>query len=276
MFSFKSILDDTFNFIRNHFATILISLFILCVISQVITFFLSPDMTQMQEVEQLLQRYSRNGELSTEAMYVMLSNLPQSEVQRILAVCVNYVVKFFLMRVFIIFLLNGIMLSLIFNLSHNQLSLNNLIKHFVRISLKIILFIGLTILAFIGLIFALAISVLVAPILTQPLFFFAVCIYIVFYIIFMATIIEPQRLPGTGRNISAWELIAQQKKIIIPGIALWLIVGLCFNSVSALFTSNLIVELVFNMISLLLNFVVFVFIYRLFILTNRRKYDASN
>ncbi|RKS85066.1 uncharacterized protein UPF0259 [Orbus hercynius] len=274
--SFSSILADARNFTRNNFTTVLITLVILSLVTELISQVLLPSLDSISQLKSIIeQTVTQYGELTADTLSKVILALSEPEKAQLIAVAMSYLFKaglvFFLTNLIVM----SILLALIATISYQQFSLQNLLKSATKIAPHIGLFMLLAIPGFIVLSI---IASILAP-LAAPLGMVAVVIYISLYVIFMAVIIEPTpQYHFFAKFKIAVRFFKRDIRLILPMLGLWLLGSFLLNSVAnSIMVDNFIIDLCFNIAKFLLTFVTVCYLYRLYLLSSKvLPYDTRN
>lgn len=279
---FAAILSDTKNFITNNALAILIVLVVLSLVSQLISSVFSPSIQSIEPVYLLLQQTAQQyGELSPNTIANVINQLSEQEKSHLVALSANYLITVSLIFIVTSLLSTGSMLSLIFNLAYNQLTLSTLLQHFIRIAPQLLLFMLLCI-PFIFALFMLA--MLIASSFAMVLIIIGMFSYLLIYSLFLAVIIEPNTKPNTKNSMShklalVFTLIKQHFRLVWPMICCWFLANFVLSSaMSSLSLPNVyIINVLLDAINLFLGLIVVSYFYRLYTLTRTvTSNDASH
>lgn len=275
MLSFSSIFTDTRNFIGNSIVTIIIALAILSIIAQVMILFFYPSIETLGPIKSLMeQTIQKYGELSAEGLTQVINGLSSQQQSQLVPIAAGYLLKIFLVLLIINLISTSSILSLIYNLSYDRLSLNTFLHHMLKFIPQIILFILLVVPGFMGL---LIIATIIPP-LAAPLMIVASISYMTVYVIFLSVIIEPNTQHNFMTKVKiSLRFLKRETRLIIPMIAIWMLITVLLNMLLGTFASdNFIIDVIFNILSLLLNFTAVCYFYRLYSLTNNvLPYDSG-
>ncbi|WP_392559411.1 YciC family protein [Orbus mooreae] len=276
MLSFSSILSDARNFMSNNIAIIFIMVLVLSIVNQIISAILYPNIESISQIQSLLQQTIETyGGLTADGLSKTLLALSEQQQQQLVSAAMNY-----LMQASMIFFINNIILmsgilSLIYVISHQQFSLNNVLQRAIQFAPQIALFMLLIIPGFIILsIFA---SILMP--LAAPLAILAIIFYLSMYVIFLSVIIEPTLQINFIQKLKiTFRFLKREIRLIVPIIAIWFFTTfLLKNIVDMLMADNFIISIVINVIKSLLIFITICYLYRLFSLSNKElPYDSRH
>ncbi|WP_392563516.1 YciC family protein [Orbus wheelerorum] len=268
MLSFSSLLSDTKNFISNNLLPIIITVLSIAIIERLITFFFYPSVETIEPIRQLIEQAAQKygDQLSPEALSQTILALSEQEQLRLIPAVMDYLIRVGIIFLVVNLLSMSVILSLIYTISYQQLSLSNMLKNISRIATKIILFMLLAIPGFIGL----SLIVSIIPPLAIPLIIIAILFYVTAYVAFLAVIIEPVPQYGFIKKLKIGLTFLKQKiRLILPIIAIWFLATLLLDSLAGLLIANMVVLVIFDALKLLLTVMTLCYLYRLYSLSNK-------
>lgn len=275
LLSFSSIFSDARNFISNNFAMIFTTVLILSIVNQIISLLLSPNLESFHQIHELLKlAMDSNGNLTADGVSKAVLALSEQEQQQLVSSAMRY-----LMQAGLVFFINNIilmasLLGLVYTITHQQFSVNNLLQRAIQLALPIALFMLLIIPGFI--ILSLLATVLMP--IAAPLALLAIIFYLMMYVIYLSVIIESTSSTHFIQKLKVtFHFFKREIRLVIPMLAIWFFATFVLKNIGDLITiNNFIIDIVINVIKALLIFTTICYLYRLFYLSNKQlPYDSG-
>jgi hypothetical protein len=261
--SFSSLLLDTKNFIHNKFKIILIALIAVAVIEQLICMVFMPDPATLAPIQHLLNHtISTYGDNSMQSMQKMIESMSSEQQKELFSTIFSYIFQFVTLAIAISCLTTAFNLSLISNLV-NYTPLNS--KELFSKATKSLLTIFLSLL--VGIPYFAILFILAS--LLFPLMFYIIAAGVLFYTIifnlFIVYDVEAHNLRFVEKLNNSWQIFKAQYKSILLITAIWLGLLMVFNLLNSPYDidNHFVLNVGISFISLLINFFMFTYLYRL-------------
>lgn len=273
--TFTSLMTDTYNFIKNHFMTIILVIVGVSVLTQLFTSFFYPSTEIHDQIKSLMDRINiqQGDNPSFDIIMQKLMQLSEMEKKQFVAIISNYAMK----CIFIMFINSLIILSCICSLigiiSINQFSWSNFFTRALRLTPQILLISLCAIPYFI----VISIIISLIPFLAQIILIVSIVFFMLTYIVFLAIITTPN-LPEsfTQSLITTLNYLKQQTPMVLLGFISWLVGTLALSMVFNLFRNNFIFQFIESIANNLLVFALFCYLYRLYSLTKQVSTNDSS
>ena len=273
--TFTSLMTDTYNFIKNHFMTIILVIVGVSVLTQLFTSFFYPSTEIDDQIKSLMDRINiqQGDNPSFDIIMQKLMQLSEMEKKQFVATISSYAMK----CIFIMFINSLIILSCICSLigiiSINQFSWSNFFTRALRLTPQILLISLCAIPYFI----VISIIISLIPFLAQIILIVSIVFFMLTYIVFLAIITTPN-LPEsfTQSLITTLNYLKQQTPMVLLGFISWLVGTLALSMVFNLFRKNFIFQFIESIANNLLVFALFCYLYRLYSLTKQVSTNDSS